>query len=266
MKSQISKSARRRQPLTLRATALAIALIASQTFAADQLEVGPLRINFPNTNWSQTAPPAELQRGYDKAPPNVKLVFHAISPAARLRFHIVKVDFSSLEATNLPIAFAGLLDGTKRRCQRQATGEVHETKGLVGETPFTGFESDVEGDLFLNIRSLLCKDSAYLLEINGPRASKSEAEKVIANVFVGESEPLSSQAVGAVSEVRESPPVSTQRRAYELGRRIGYISGIVVVLAAVLIVVVTIISSASRRRKSSDGAAKPPPIPPAVSG
>src|SRR6266550_5200205 len=178
---------------------------------ADLLQAGDLRITFPGSDWKQADPPAELQRSYQISPSNVRLVFHAISTSAQLRFHIVEVDFSGLEATNKPIAIAGLLDGVKRRCQRQASGAIHETNASSGEIHFTEFEADLPGVLFLKIRNLLCSDKVYLLEIGGPKDSRAEADEVIAGVLVGESKALASQAAKSVSEIRRSPPISPEK-------------------------------------------------------
>ena len=198
-----------------------------------------IKVSFPTPSWSETAPPPELLATYDDSSSPVRLVFYAVSQPSRLRLHITKFGYPPYPPAPKEIFLAGYLSGLRQRCARQATGSVAEHLDLGGALPVQTFEADVSGGLFLEMKAVFCAERVFLMEIEGPTTSRTEAKQCLDGVsIVGESAlPVVlftrlSQARAQTGHARAQ--TGQLRVAHERGPRLGY--GLGVAISAVLFI------------------------------
>lgn len=192
--------------------ALVLSLNAQVCLAQQSLTNGNIRISFPTPNWTETEPPPELRAAYDGTKSPAKLVFHAVSVPSRLRLHITQFDYPDGPRETI---LAGFLDGVRRRCARQAAGDVVERLDQSAAIPVQSFELDIPGKLFLEIRAILCADRAFLVEIGGPTTSRSEAKQCLNGLFIDRESALPTPVLDRLLQKRAE--TAKLRMGYEKG-------------------------------------------------
>jgi len=156
---------------------------------------------------------------------------------------------------------AGYLDGVRRRCARQASGKVLEHIDQIAAIPTQTFEADIPGNLFLEIRAMLCADRVYLLEVVGRASSHAEAGRCLDGVSIGGESPLPADVISGLSQTMAQ--TGELRAAYERGRGLGRLigAGLVVIVVAGVIAIIFSASRSRRKLANQTSSAVPPPIP-----
>ena len=224
---------------------------------------GTLQVTFPNAEWSETEPPRELREFFESGVSPMKLVLHAVSVKSKLRFHATR--FNYVSTNDIDIIIAGYLDGVRKRCVRQAAGEVTETPGnLPGNGfPVYTFTAKAPGDVFFQVTTIFCADGLYSLEINGPEGSRSEATQCLDGVSVVGEPGLPYALFQRALQVRAN--VTGRSAAFKMGRRLGYAAGILFTASLVVLAFVLAFRRKPAAKNSPSALAKglesPPPLP-----
>jgi hypothetical protein len=231
------------------------------TCAQELITKGPIQLTLPTPDWEETEPPAEIMATYEKHKIPVKMIFHAVSPRSELRFFIIRYDFPTQQ--DLDVQFAGYLDGVRRRCARQTTGEVSEASGDYHGLPYKSVSAALPGGMFLEIRIVFCHDHLYLLEMGGLAKSRPEAKQCLDNItFSGEAPPLLGTS-GGIDQIHERTTGTTA--AYERGRKLGRLLAFCLFGGLVAVIVLLIIRQWMPGRSvnpiRTGQSPTPPPLP-----
>jgi hypothetical protein len=247
------------------------ALVLFTLFVAETISRGQnvvtnddLLIRFPTADWRESQAPAQLKNAFSTPGIPLRLRFHSVSPAAKLRFYITQFDYPAGPKEQI---LAGFLDGVRQRCARQASDEVKEQQGEKEGLPYRTFSCNAPNNYFLAIRVYMAADHAYTLEISGPREARVEAERCLEGVVITGTRNMAPAVEQRIKEIRTTTRSTSE--AYGKGRRIGYavgfmFGGIIIIGAPVLVLVILL----SRKRTHNPPVIRqtispqPPPLPP----
>jgi len=202
-----------------------ISLTALESRGQSIVTNGNLRVRFPDEGWKQSEPPDVLQNAFSKPGIPIKLRFYAVNGIAKQRFYITEFNVAQFNHDQEPIArgFAGYLDGVRRRIARQTSDEITEKQGQRDGLRYYEFGANLPGNLFLDIREVICEDRVYSLELGGDRNGQSEAEPLLDGVLIDGLGTISQSNKVDIDQVRNQ--AKSNREGYEIARKIGYFIG-----------------------------------------
>ena len=195
--------------------------------------------------WSKQPPPDVVMKPITQA--GGKMLFYAESAGGK--FFVSRFDFP---AGGNQVGFvAGFIGGVRNSTKKNGV-EIDEQFGTFRGTEFPTYTfSRNIGENFIHSESIFCTDKLYNIQIVGVQTGRDQLLKALDGVTIHD-KPMAR----ATFEKAREPNALARNIAFEAGRRVGFIGGIVLIVVVAVLGIIFLAGGIGGRKS------KPPPLPP----